>query len=43
VRSVLVIIGENRVAGHVFDSCPKSQLISLFFLKIARTFSECSV
>ena len=43
VRSVLAIKGENRAVGHVFDSCPKSHLISLFFLKIARTFSECSV
>jgi len=33
-------MGENRVVGHVFDSCQKSQLISLFFLKIARTFQN---
>ena len=38
-----MIKGENRVVGHIFDSCPKSQLNSLFFFKIDRTFSDCFV
>jgi len=38
-----VIKSENRAVGHVFGSCPKLQLILLFFFKLTKMFSECSV